>query len=136
MKLRCNATWIAADSGSRYEAGNVYDVADVKAREVDLAAPEGTFDVQGGEPPRRPPVAIEEPAVGTSTTASGMNVPDRRMRGGEVRAPAPAPAPAREATANDHCPWKRCDYVNKAVNKERALDAHLKRQHGGRRPRA
>ncbi len=130
MKLHCNAAWIAPDTGSRYEAGNVYDIAGQRGPALYLMAPEGTFDVLGDDPPRPSRTEPRGVGVGTSTTASGMNVPDRRMRGGDVRAPAPARA------TNDGCPWKRCDYVNTAVNKERALDAHLKRQHGSRRPRA
>jgi len=123
MKLQCNSVWIDPETGSRYEAGNVYDVNDAKATLVYYGAPEGTFDPLGVDPPIRPRT---EPRVGVSTTASGIEAPDRQMRGGEIRTAPP----------DDDCPWKRCEYVNKAVDKERALEGHLKRQHGGRRPRA
>ena len=129
MLLRCNATWIAEDTGSRYESGNTYDVASRRGEVLYLAAPEGTFDVMGEEPPRRPLPAPVPEAI-TAPTASGLTVPDRRARGGRVR----APASAREASAS--CPWKRCDYETTAIDRERAVTAHLGRAHGGKRPRA
>ncbi len=126
MLLKCNATWIATDTGSRYEKGCTYDVNDARATAVYYAAPEGTFDVVGADPPIRPRVGARPAPVSESiseTTASGMTVPDRRARGGNVR-------------SSDDCPWKRCDYVNSAVDKQRALTSHLARKHGGRRPGA
>ena len=139
MLLRCNATWIAEDTGSRYESGNTYDVAARRGEVLYLDAPEGTFDVIGAEPPRRPLPAPVPEAI-TAPTASGLTVPDRRARGGRVR----GVDDTRQDISKDvttirpsgDCPWKRCDYVTTAIDRDRAVTAHLGRAHGGKRPGA
>lgn len=93
MLLGCQKTWIDPETGSRYEAGNTYDVNDRKAAPMYLRAPDGTFDVFGQDPPQRPkpPEPPEAQAASAVTediseqTASDMNVPDRRARGGKKR---------------------------------------------------
>ena len=85
MLLRCNETWTAGDTGSRYEAGNIYDIADAKAGALYHTAPEGTFDVVGGEPPGRGTVGRTVKPAPAEVPEAAPAAPDRRMRGGKVR---------------------------------------------------
>ena len=81
MLLKCKATWIAADTGSRYEVGNVYDVQNALATTLYHAAPAGTFDVLGQDPPTAPrTIGRPEP-----TAPETLSAPDRSMRGGIAR---------------------------------------------------
>ena len=81
MLLKCKATWIAADTGSRYEAGNVYDVQNARATTLYHSAPAGTFDVLGQDPPTAPRTIARPELVAPETTSA----PDRSMRGGVAR---------------------------------------------------
>jgi len=83
MLLGCQKTWIDPETGSRYEAGNKYDIADRKAEQVYLRAPEGAFTVFGQDAPQRPAQAATK-AI-SETTASDITVPDRKARGGKKR---------------------------------------------------
>ena len=81
MLLKCNAVYIAEDTGSRYEVGNVYDVQNARATTLYHSAPAGTFDVLGQDPPTAPrTIARPEPTAPETTSA-----PDRSMRGGLAR---------------------------------------------------
>ena len=81
MLLKCKATWIARDTGSRYEVGNVYDVQDARATTLYHAAPAGTFDVLGQDPPTAPRTIARPELVAPET----MSAPDRSMRDGLAR---------------------------------------------------
>ena len=84
MLLRCNATWIAEDTGSRYEVGNVYDVQNARATTLYHSAPAGTFDVLGQDPPTAPRT-IARPEPTAPVAPETMSAPDRSMRGGLAR---------------------------------------------------
>ena len=116
MLLKCNATWIAPDTGSRYEAGNTYDVRDAKATGLCFDAPEGTFEALGQDTPARPRAILQnaEPEVPETT----MSAPDRNMRGGQARTPTRTPKASAASAAKP-----------KTTTKKQTQD-------GGRRPKA